>query len=151
MGIEHMETMCTINGDKAWGGARMPHATLWHLNYMIQIIRDVQCILHQTFMSLLQAVDADSGSNGNLTFSLESSVENLFTLLETGPFSVQVLLNHMLDRENTDSYSFRVFATDGGSPALVGETVININVLVSYTESDNFQGCDMPARIRVLS
>ena len=82
-------------------------------------------------MSLLQAVDSDSGSNGDLTFSLESSVENLFTLLETGPFSVQVLLNHMLDRENTDSYSFRVFATDSGSPALVGETVININVLVS--------------------
>ena len=64
-------------------------------------------------------------------FSLETSVQGLFTLLETGPFSVQVLLNHQLDREDTDSYSFRVFATDAGTPALVGETRININVLVS--------------------
>ena len=81
----------------------------------------------------LQALDEDSGSNGDLTFSLEPSVQALFSLLEIGPFSVQVLLNHMLDRENTDSYSFRVFATDGGSPAMVGETQININVLVSWT------------------
>lgn len=96
-----------------------------------------QCIfLHIRFLKLsctflFQAVDEDSGSNGDLTFTLESSVQGLFTLLETSPFSVQVLLNHMLDRENTDSYSFRVFATDGGSPGLVGETEININVLVS--------------------
>ena len=100
-------------------------------NYMSHCIRrSVAYELMEVFISL-QAVDGDSGSNGDIVFSLEPSVQGLFTLLGTGPFSVQLLINHTLDRETTESYSFRVFATDRGSPALVGETQININILVS--------------------
>lgn len=76
-------------------------------------------------------MDGDSGSNSELDFSLEQSVEGLFTLRVTGAFSVQLLINHQLDRETRESYSFRVFATDGGSPSLVGESQIEITVVVS--------------------
>lgn len=75
--------------------------------------------------------DSDIGSNSEVDFSLEPTVQGLFTLQRTGPYSVQLLLNHDLDRETRDSYVFRVFATDRGSPSLVGETSIDINVLVS--------------------
>lgn len=76
-------------------------------------------------------MDGDSGSNSELDFSLEQSVEGLFTLTVTGAFSAQLLINHQLDRETRDSYTFRVFARDRGSPSLVGETQIEITVAVS--------------------
>ena len=76
-------------------------------------------------------MDADSGSNSDLLFRLDPSVGGLFILQDTGPFSTQLHINHQLDREDVDSYSFRVSATDGGFPALMGETLININVIVS--------------------
>ena len=76
-------------------------------------------------------MDGDSGSNSDLVFSLDPSAQGLFTLQDTGPFSTRLLIDHSLDREAVDSYTFRVFAMDGGSPALAGSTLININVIVS--------------------
>ena len=88
-------------------------------------------------------MDGDSGSNSEVDFSLEPTVQGLFTLMRTGSYSVQLLINHDLDRETRDSYSFRVFATDRGTPALVGETQIDINVLVSEQLLLYFNNCSL--------
>lgn len=50
--------------------------------------------------------------------------------LQSSNSSVALQLLRRLDRETTDFFSLRLLATDRGSPALIGETTINITVLV---------------------
>ena len=83
------------------------------------------------YTCILQVMDGDFGSNGEVDFSLEPAAQGLFIVNATGPSSVQLIINHELDRESTPSYSFRVFATDRGSPALAGEAQIDITITVS--------------------
>ena len=54
----------------------------------------------------------------------------IFSLESTGS-TVALKLQRPLDRELMDSYSLRLQATDRGTPPLVGETIVNITVLVS--------------------
>ena len=75
--------------------------------------------------------DADIGTNGQVDFSLSAEALSLFALSVVDPLRVELSLSHALDRDTRDSYNFRIFATDRGFPALVGETDITINVLVS--------------------
>lgn len=72
-----------------------------------------------------------------MDFSLDVSVRNLFTIVNTGPLSVELHLNHQLDREATASYSFRIFAIDRGLPPLVGQTDIMVTVLVCIRIHNN--------------
>ena len=67
-------------------------------------------------------------------FSLEASARYLFSLVQSGSHSVELYLNHLLDREVASSYAFQIFAIDRGSPALLGETTVFITVRVSPTE-----------------
>ena len=50
--------------------------------------------------------------------------------LEANGSTVELRLLQALDRETYDSFSLRLQAMDRGSPSLVGETTINITVLV---------------------
>ena len=53
-----------------------------------------------------------------------------FTLVPSG-LSVRLHLDGPLDRESVDLYNFRIFVTDRGMPALIGEARIYIIVTVS--------------------
>lgn len=75
--------------------------------------------------------DADIGSNGEVDFFLESIAQGLFSLVTAEPFVTQLHFSHSIDREVRDVYSFRIFAMDRGTPALIGQTEIIINVTVS--------------------
>ena len=56
--------------------------------------------------------------------------ESELFILDVVNSTVNLRLLQSLDRETTDFYSLRLQANDGGSPSLVGETLINITILV---------------------
>ena len=87
---------------------------------------------------MVQVSDTDIGSNGEVDFSLESTVQGLFSLVVTEPFATQLHFSHSIDREVRDVYSFRIFATDRGTPTLIGQTEILINITVRdcYSQSE---------------
>ena len=75
--------------------------------------------------------DQDLGSNAQVDFRLEATVQGLFSIVNTGPLSIELLLRHQLDRENRESYLFRIFAIDRGLPPQIGQTEIALTVLVT--------------------
>ncbi len=81
----------------------------------------------------LQVSDADNGANGQVSFSLSAGTQGLFSLNIVQAFVAELSLDlsHTLDRETRSSYNFRIFATDRGFPALIGQTDITIVVGVS--------------------
>uniref|UniRef100_A0A8C0FI92 Cadherin domain-containing protein n=1 Tax=Bubo bubo TaxID=30461 RepID=A0A8C0FI92_BUBBB len=104
----------------------------------------------------VQAIDADSGDNGRL----------VYTLLETGagfPFAINnstgwIVVASELDREAVDFYSFGVEAQDQGSPPMASSA--SVSILVSDVNDnapqflrDSYQGSvyeDVPAFTSVL-
>lgn len=86
-----------------------------------------------TSLDVPQVIDMDSGQNAEVDFSLEAGpARQFFSLLHSDSSSTQLHLARELDRETQDFYSFRIFATDRGSPSsLIGQTEIFITVGVS--------------------
>ena len=74
----------------------------------------------------------DIGSNAVIT-GFTSSTAN-FTVSSSGI----VFTNVPLDRENIDTYTFQVIATDGGTPALSGNTEVTVTVLDENDEPPVF-------------
>ncbi|XP_070254352.1 protocadherin-7 isoform X3 [Myotis yumanensis] len=71
------------------------------------------------------ATDADSGKNAEIAYSLDSSVMGVFAI---DPDSGDILVNTVLDREQTDRYEFKVNARDKGVPVLQGSTTVIVQV-----------------------
>ncbi|XP_036764318.2 protocadherin-7 isoform X2 [Manis pentadactyla] len=71
------------------------------------------------------ATDADSGKNAEIAYSLDSSVMGIFAI---DPDSGDILVNTVLDREQTDRYEFKVNAKDKGTPVLQGSTTVIVQV-----------------------
>lgn len=96
------------------------------------------------------ATDADSSSNGLITYDIVENHSN-------GPFGINpndgsIILLSSLDFETTSKYNLTVTAVDMGTPALTGSAVVHVNVsdvndeppiltinvsLVTYTENSN--------------
>lgn len=83
-------------------------------------------------MALLyfQVTDDDLGTNSELDFTLDPSVDGLFALVPSSN-NVSLFLTHSLDREARTTYSFSITATDRGQPPLSGQTQVTINIAVS--------------------
>ncbi|XP_006142904.1 protocadherin-7, partial [Tupaia chinensis] len=71
------------------------------------------------------ATDADSGKNAEIAYSLDSGVMGIFAI---DPDSGDILVNTVLDREQTDRYEFKVNAKDKGIPVLQGSTTVIVQV-----------------------
>ncbi|KAF3842337.1 hypothetical protein F7725_024288 [Dissostichus mawsoni] len=72
----------------------------------------------------LSATDADSGSNGWLTYRLESGAQDRFLV---DSLSGTVLVgNTILDREERGSYHLVVMATDRGTPSMSGTATLTV-------------------------
>ncbi|XP_036380438.1 protocadherin beta-15-like [Megalops cyprinoides] len=79
-----------------------------------------------TEIAIINVKDQDYGDNSkvfcsiseNLPFKLQSSIKNYFTLLTTVG----------LDREEVNEYNVTITATDGGSPPLSSNTVLNLKI-----------------------
>ncbi|XP_015266645.1 PREDICTED: protocadherin gamma-A6-like [Gekko japonicus] len=80
-----------------------------------------------TVVAILNVQDSDSGSNGEITcsidpslpFQLKKSMDNFYSLVTDG----------VLDREQVASYSITLTATDHGIPPLSTATVIGLSLL----------------------
>ncbi|XP_054585579.1 protocadherin-7 isoform X2 [Eptesicus fuscus] len=72
------------------------------------------------------ATDADSGKNAEIAYSLDDpSVTGVFAI---DPDSGDILVQAVLDREQTDRYEFKVSAKDKGLPGLQGSTTVIVQV-----------------------
>ncbi|XP_051869373.1 protocadherin-10-like [Pristis pectinata] len=79
-----------------------------------------------TVVALFTAEDSDSGQNGEVQckisthspFELDSSVINYY----------RILIQHMLDRENTSKYDITIICTDKGDPPLTSTKTIRVEV-----------------------
>ncbi|XP_041130388.1 protocadherin-7b isoform X1 [Polyodon spathula] len=71
------------------------------------------------------AIDADSGKNAEVAYSLDSSVSGIFSV---DPDSGDITVNTILDREETEIYQFKVIAKDKGIPTLQGSATVVVKV-----------------------
>ena len=78
------------------------------------------------FVAKISAKDADSGTNGEVTYHLMDDLEEVFVIDEsTGEIST----NAKLDREDIPSYELIVQARDRGTPSLTGTATVVVIVL----------------------
>ncbi|XP_028657827.1 protocadherin-7b isoform X1 [Erpetoichthys calabaricus] len=77
------------------------------------------------------AIDADSGKNAEIMYSLDSSVSGIFSI---DPDSGDIIVNTVLDREQTERYEFKVIAKDKGTPILQGSATV---VVLVADKNDN--------------
>ncbi|XP_014806813.1 PREDICTED: cadherin EGF LAG seven-pass G-type receptor 2-like, partial [Calidris pugnax] len=93
----------------------------------------------------VQAIDADSGDNGRL----------VYTLLETGagfPFAINnstgwIVVASELDREAVDFYSFGVEAQDQGNPPMASSASVSVTILDVNDNSPEFTQREYGARL----
>ncbi|XP_067117906.1 protocadherin-7b isoform X2 [Osmerus mordax] len=79
----------------------------------------------------LSAMDADSGKNAEIAYSLDPSVNGIFSIDEdTGDLRVHMIL----DREQADRHEFKVIAKDKGMPILQGSATV---VVLVSDKNDN--------------
>ncbi|KAJ8382251.1 hypothetical protein SKAU_G00030290 [Synaphobranchus kaupii] len=71
------------------------------------------------------ALDADSGKNAEIAYSLDSSVNGIFSI---DADSGDIRVNTILDREQTERYEFKVIAKDKGVPVLQGSATVVVLV-----------------------
>ncbi|KAI4891754.1 hypothetical protein NFI96_003619, partial [Prochilodus magdalenae] len=77
------------------------------------------------------ALDADSGKNAEIAYSLDYSVNGIFSI---DPDSGDIRVNTILDREQTERYEFKVIAKDKGVPVLQGSATV---VVLVADKNDN--------------
>uniref|UniRef100_A0A1A8F3H1 Protocadherin 7b n=1 Tax=Nothobranchius korthausae TaxID=1143690 RepID=A0A1A8F3H1_9TELE len=77
------------------------------------------------------AVDADSGKNAEIAYSLDSSVNGIFSI---DADSGDIRVNTILDREQTERYEFKVIAKDKGINTLQGSATV---VVLVADKNDN--------------
>ena len=90
------------------------------------------------------SLDADGGTNSELSYSLVSGDTNAFSIgSKTGIIRSKI----QFDRETKDSYSLTVRATDHGTNPLSGSTTVAITIL---DVNDNRPDIDnLPQRVPV--
>ncbi|XP_063042701.1 protocadherin-7b isoform X2 [Engraulis encrasicolus] len=82
-------------------------------------------------VATVRATDADSGKNAELSYSLDSSVNGIFSI---DADSGDIRVNTILDREQTERYEFKVVAKDKGMPILQGSATV---VVLVADKNDN--------------
>ncbi|CAL8376284.1 unnamed protein product, partial [Gadus morhua 'NCC'] len=76
-------------------------------------------------VATVTAVDADSGKNAEIAYSLDASVSGVFSI---DADSGDIRVNAILDREQTERYEFKVIAKDKGMPILQGSATVVLTV-----------------------
>ncbi|GFR91006.1 protocadherin-9 [Elysia marginata] len=74
---------------------------------------------------VIQAVDADSGSNGNIQYSLWPQTSSMFQL---DPYSGLLFTSRALTTHDVGSHNLTVTATDGGMPPLRTTEILTVVV-----------------------
>nr|XP_057921655.1 protocadherin-7b isoform X3 [Doryrhamphus excisus] len=82
-------------------------------------------------VTTVAAIDADSAKNAELSYSLDSSVNGIFSI---DADSGDIRVNTILDREQTERYEFKVIAKDKGINTLQGSATV---VVLVADKNDN--------------
>ncbi|XP_077598277.1 protocadherin-7b isoform X2 [Stigmatopora nigra] len=82
-------------------------------------------------VTTVAAGDADSGKNAEINYSLDSSVNGIFSI---DPDSGDIRVNAIMDREQTERYEFKVVARDKGVNTLQGSATV---VVLVADKNDN--------------
>ncbi|KAJ0055485.1 hypothetical protein NL108_003877 [Boleophthalmus pectinirostris] len=77
------------------------------------------------------AIDADSGKNAEIAYSLDAAVNGIFSI---NADSGDIRVNTILDREQKERYEFKVIAKDKGLPILQGSATV---VILVADKNDN--------------
>ncbi|KAL3880615.1 hypothetical protein ACJMK2_032842 [Sinanodonta woodiana] len=83
----------------------------------------------------VHAEDEDDLTNTEVTYRLSSDIREYFYIQQTGTIHAQ----QKLDREQTSSLSFIVYALDGGSPQMTGSAIVKIQILDQNDEIPVFE------------
>ena len=75
----------------------------------------------------LVVVDEDSGSNGQVTYSLLDNPDHTFSVVQSGS-GASLTLREGLDYETRTSYLLTILAHDGGIPSLSSSATVEIRV-----------------------
>ena len=81
-----------------------------------------------TYVTQIQATDADQGSNANIMYTIiGGNIQEAFVIDE--PYTGVVKTNIILDREILDSYRLEIEAMDEGNPPLTSHCTLKIQVV----------------------
>ncbi|XP_077287800.1 fat-like cadherin-related tumor suppressor homolog [Arctopsyche grandis] len=82
-----------------------------------------------TLVIKLEAHDNDTGINQELSFSMNSSADNITSFFHVDPVDGSIYLKRSLDREMNEFHHFNVIVADKGLPSLSATTHIWVTVL----------------------
>ena len=97
-----------------------------------------------TVVSNATATDADSGTNGIITYSLE----NANNFISINPSSGEIVVIGDIDRETITQFTFTVVATDGASSAQRDTAIVIVSVTDINDNAPTFQQSSYTVRVR---
>lgn len=80
-----------------------------------------------TIITTIRATDADIDNNARLSYMLTQNPNNYFHI--DTMFGILSTTNVIIDREETQSVTLTIMATDGGTPQLFGNAKVLVNVI----------------------
>ena len=95
-----------------------------NLTYSITLLESVQ---QGTFVVQINATDADSGQNSNLSFSFVGG--NLYNVFAINPTNGLITTASQLDYEKEKFYALNVSVQDQGSPLLQSSILVTVEVI----------------------
>ncbi len=90
-----------------------------------------------TFVTHIQASDADAGINAQLTYLIPSGLAE--SNFQINPNTGDISTNRTLDRESAGSWILTAYVKDGAYPALYDSTTVQITVLDVNDNAPVFQ------------
>ncbi len=109
----------------------------------VHYISTIETTLPGTAFPLPVAIDLDTGQNTIQRYKLYGEKSNFQLKLTDNKDGfiedIQLLLLHTLDREEQDSYTMTVVASDGGLPAQSGTMTVIVSVLDANDNSPAFE------------
>uniref|UniRef100_A0A3Q4AJ57 Protocadherin gamma-C3 n=1 Tax=Mola mola TaxID=94237 RepID=A0A3Q4AJ57_MOLML len=93
-------------------------------------VRLLENVARGTLVTKLNATDADSGSNGDISFLFSKyTPERVLNLFSVDSKSGEIRVKGDVDYEKTSAYHITVQARDGGSPAMEGSCNVIVDVI----------------------
>lgn len=96
----------------------------------VKRVRLLENVTRGTLVTKLNATDADSGSNGDISFLFSKyTPEGVRSLFSVDPKSGELSVKGVVDHEKAAAYHITVQARDGGSPAMEGSCNVIVDVI----------------------
>ncbi|XP_073342842.1 protocadherin gamma-C5-like isoform X2 [Pagrus major] len=96
----------------------------------VKRVRLLENVTRGTLVTKLNATDADSGNNGDISFLFSKyTPENVRSLFSVDPKSGEIRVKGVVDYEKAAAYHITVQARDGGSPAMEGSCNVIVDVI----------------------